>query len=48
LLKIKAKNTEEYSKVAQEKILKLGGLEKLESFVVYHTAKEEFVVEPKE
>ena len=47
LLKIKAKDTDEYHTVIQDKILKLGGLEKLESFVVYHTSKEELVVDPK-
>ncbi len=47
LLKIKVKNTEEYATFTQDKILRLGGIDKLESFVVYHTAKESADIEPK-
>lgn len=40
LIKVKAKDADEYAKVAQSKILSLGGIQKLESYVSYITFKE--------
>ncbi len=40
LIKVKVKDSDEYAKVAQNKILPLGGIQKLESHVSYITFKE--------
>ncbi|VVB60177.1 putative HTH-type transcriptional regulator [uncultured archaeon] len=40
LIKVKIKDADEYAKVAQNKILPLGGIQKLESYVSYVTFKE--------
>ena len=40
LVKIKVKDQEEYAKIGQDKILPLGGIQKLESYVSYITFKE--------
>jgi|GEM_PF-1402902 len=40
LVKVKVKDQDEYAKVAQDKILPLGGIQKLESYVSYVVFKE--------
>ena len=47
LVKIKAKNTDDYHETTQDKILRLGCIDELKSFVVYHTSKESLDAEPK-
>lgn len=40
LIKVKVKDSDEYANIAQKKILPLGGIQKLESYVSYITFKE--------
>jgi Lrp/AsnC family leucine-responsive transcriptional regulator len=44
LLKVKAKNSVDYYQIATNKILPLGGIEKLMSYVAYETVKETDIV----
>jgi len=45
LIKIKVKDVNEYAKVTEDKILPLGGIEKLEGYVVLHTMKETPIID---